>query len=373
MNDIQLSGLLTGADEYPIHQTPEPVAVSGSDLNFYDRFWFNAYRADGASLVAVAMGIYPNLNILDAAISVVHDGVQHSLFASRLLNGSRMLTKVEPIEVEVVEPLKRIRVRVGDNAHGIRAELLFTGRAPPLQEPRFTWRMGARTIMDSTRLTQNCCCEGWIEVAGERLAVQAWRGTRDRSWGVRSVGGANRNPFPPEMKPQFFFLWCPFNGDDHLMYFHTNDDAQGRPWNRSAVLVPLHGEPQAVLDSRAELKFRAGTRHVSHAVIHGHLGAGGDVKLELTPEWNFYMRGVGYGHASWGHSAYQGPYNTHYESFRVDGIDEAQPDTNHIQAACRAVLHLPGGERHEGRAMLEQLIIGESKPCGFRDVFDLTP
>lgn len=372
MSGIDTLGLLTAADEYPVHQTPEPIAVSGSDQSFYDRFFFNAYSADGQTLVAVAMGIYPNLNVLDAAISVVHDGTQHSLFASRLLGGNRMDTQVAPISVEVVEPLKKIRVTVADNEHGIRAELLFTGRATPIKEPRFTWRAGTRTMMDSTRLSQSCSCEGWLEVAGERLTVQGWRGTRDRSWGVRSVGGNNPNPFPPEVKPQFFWLWCPFNGDDHLMYFHTNDNADGTAWNRSAMLMPLGGDAQEVLKPNFDLEFRSGSRHVSRATLQGELANGGKVKLELEPEWNFYMRGIGYSHTSWGHSGYHGAHETHYESFRVDDINEAQPDTNHIQAMCRATLSLPDGT-HTGRAMLEQLIIGEYHPYGFKELFDMAP
>lgn len=368
-----MNPLLSPADEYPLHQTPEPVAVAGSDPNFYDRFWFNAYSADGRSLVAVAMGLYPNLNVLDAAVSVVHGGLQRSVFASRLLNLDRLATRVDPIAVDILEPLHKLKVTLGDNPHGLRAELVFTGRAAPIQEPRFTWRMGTRTIMDLTRMSQSCTCEGWIEVAGERLTVQGWRGTRDRSWGVRSVGGANRNPFPPEMKPQFFWLWSPFNGDDQLFYFHTNDNAEGQPWNRAAMWIPLDGgEPQAVTGLRMDLAFKPGTRHLKSARIEGRCAAG-PVTVELTPEWNFYMRGVGYGHGQWGHSAYQGPHATHYEEYRVDDIDESQPDTNHIQAACSAVLTTPGGRRHPGRAMLEQLILGESHPYGFRDLFDMAP
>lgn len=368
------SNLLSPADEYPIHQTPEPVAVCGSDPNFYDRFWFNAYSADGQSLVAVAMGLYPNLNVLDAAVSVVHDGVQRSVFASRLLNLDRMATEVAPIKVEILEPLNKLKVTLAKNEHGLSAELVFTGRAPPIQEPRFTWRMGTRTIMDLTRMSQSLTCEGWIEFAGERLTVSGWRGTRDRSWGVRSVGGANRNPFPPESSPQFFWLWSPFNGDDHLFYFHTNDNADGQPWNRSAVLTALDGsDPQPVTDLTMDLRFKSGTRHLSSARFAGKVADGREVSLTLEPKWNFYMRGVGYGHTSWGHSAYQGPHATHYEEYRVADIDEAQADTNHIQAACKAVLTTPDGVAHQGRAMLEQLIIGESQHYGFKDLFDLAP
>ena len=35
--------VLSRGDEYPIHQTAEPVAYSGTDRNFYDRYFFNGY------------------------------------------------------------------------------------------------------------------------------------------------------------------------------------------------------------------------------------------------------------------------------------------------------------------------------------------
>ena len=33
--------MLTRADDFPIHQTPEPIAHTGSDRNFYDRYFYN--------------------------------------------------------------------------------------------------------------------------------------------------------------------------------------------------------------------------------------------------------------------------------------------------------------------------------------------
>ena len=35
--------MLTKADDYPVHQLPEPIATSGTDRNFYDRFFFNGF------------------------------------------------------------------------------------------------------------------------------------------------------------------------------------------------------------------------------------------------------------------------------------------------------------------------------------------
>ena len=104
--------MLTAGDEYPIHQTPEPVAYSGSDRNFYDRYFYNGYSADGSVFFAAAMGVYPHLNVIDASFSVLRDGKQSSLFFSRPLNMERMDTFVGGFSVEVLEPLKRIRLQV---------------------------------------------------------------------------------------------------------------------------------------------------------------------------------------------------------------------------------------------------------------------
>jgi len=50
--------MITPGDDFPIHQTPEPVEqVFTSDRNFYDRFFFNGYWRDGEPYFSVAMGI----------------------------------------------------------------------------------------------------------------------------------------------------------------------------------------------------------------------------------------------------------------------------------------------------------------------------
>ena len=115
--------MLTKADDYPVHQTAEPIAHAGTDRNFYDRYFFNGYSADGSVFFATALGVYPHLNIMDASFCVIHEGVQHNLRASKILYGERMDTKVGPIGVDVVEPLHILSVTVDDNDHGIRASL----------------------------------------------------------------------------------------------------------------------------------------------------------------------------------------------------------------------------------------------------------
>ncbi len=129
--------MLTPLDDYPIHQTALPIAHPASgDPNHYDRYWFNGYRED--FYFAVGMAVYPNRGIIDAAFSTVHDGVQRSVFASSRMPADRTQTRVGPLSIEIVEPLRVTRVRVDAADLGIDADVTFTARTVALEEPRQT-------------------------------------------------------------------------------------------------------------------------------------------------------------------------------------------------------------------------------------------
>ena len=207
--------MLTTFDDYLVHQTAEPVASPATgDRNFYDRHFFNGFTRDGGLYFGVALGLYPNRRVMDAAFTVIRDGRQRSVRASRLAPADRAETRVGPVAVEVVEPLRTLRVRVAPNECGIEADLVFRARGVPIEEPRFTWRVESRLLMDVTRLTQFGLWEGRIDVDGRRITIEpaAVLGVRDRSWGVRPLGEPEGGA--PGLPPQFFWLWSPVHFDD---------------------------------------------------------------------------------------------------------------------------------------------------------------
>ena len=368
--------MLTKGDDYPIHQSPEPIAYAGTDRNFYDRYFFNGYTRDGSAFFAVALGVYPHLNIMDASFCVVHNGVQHNVHASRVLGMERMDTAVGPISIEVVEPLQCLRIRVDDNEHGIRADLTFNGRAVAIEEPRFTYRSGPRTVMDYTRLTQNGTYDGWIDINGDRYDVthDAFVGTRDRSWGVRPVGTADSQPVAPPPSPQFYWLWAPLNFDDRISLYHNNANADGSPWNTAAVVCGLDGvDPRHMASCRSEVAFKSGTRHARAATLWFTDEAGGETRVDLTPKWNFYMSGLGYMSPEWGHGHYKGELAVGYEAFDLATLNENELHFIHVQAFVEALMTTPDGKELEGCGVLEQLILGPHAPSGFKDVLDVAP
>jgi hypothetical protein len=363
--------MLTRGDDYPIHQTPEPIAYSGTDRNFYDRYFFNGYSQDGRLFFAAALGVYPHLNIMDASFCVVMDGVQHNLHASRHLKMERMLTQVGPIAIEVVEPLWKLRLRIDSVEHGIHADIVFDGRARAIEEPRFQRRIGPRVFMDYTRMTQSGNYSGWVETKGQRTDVAGCRGTRDRSWGIRPVGLPDPQQLEPPMFGQFFWIWSVLNFEDRHALYMLNADEHGHPWNTSALIGELGDvDAEHMRSASIDLEIPPGTRHARAARLHFEHADGGRSRIDLTVHWNFYMTGLGYFDPNWAHGINKGPLAVGYDSFRIDGIRTHAPPYAHIQAFVTANLQTPDGRSRLGFGVLEQLMLGPYAPLGLTGVSD---
>jgi len=367
--------VLTPFDDYPIHQTPLPIAhpVSG-DPNHYDRFWFNGYTED--LYFAAGMAVYPNRGIIDGAFSVVHDGVQRSVFASGRIPEDRAETRIGPLSIEVVEPLRVTRVRAAAPDLGIDADVTFRARTVALEEPRQTMTTGTKTVMDSTRMTQWGTWNGSIATAGATLAIDQVYGTKDRSWGVRPVGAPT--PAAPETTlPQIFFLWAPINWDDCCTHFLCFERANGDRWVGSQAVLDVIGPQDPAFGAAAdehitelagavhEVRWAPGLRRSDGATLRLLRHDGAEERIELEPLSTFRMRGLGYTHPEWGHGRWHDELAVGSEEHKVEELDNVEPWNIHIQQVMRA----RWGDR-VGLGVLEQLAIGEHRPSGLTGILD---
>ena len=370
--------MLNRHDDFPIHQTPDPLAapITG-DRNVYDRYFFNGYSRDGALYFAAAMGLYANRNVLDASFSVVRGGVQTSVHASRRAPQERTETRAGPIAVEVLDAMRCLRLSVADNETAVRAELTFGARTVAVEEPRFTRRLGTRVMMDSTRFTQWGSWRGFIQVEGERIEVDSSQvlGTRDRSWGIRPVGEPEGGA--PGGPAQFFWLWAPLHFDDLCTHFDVIEDGEGRVENSNGSTLPILADPaDEVIDydetiaNKMEsvshrVRWRPGTRRAESAEIVLVPFRGDAHVIALEPMLTFQMLGLGYLHPDWGHGRWKGEEGVECEQWKLADVNPLDPRYIHIQELCRARM----GER-EGIGILEQLVIGPHEPSGFEGLFD---
>jgi len=366
--------VLTSYDDFPVHQANVPIALSAtSDVNHYDRYFFNGVTRDGSVYFAAAMGLYPNRHVVDAAFCVVTGGEQQaSVFASgRAPLDRRDATRVGPIRVDVVDPLHTVRLHVDAPEQGIRAELTFVRRSPALEEPHFFQRHGNRVFFDYTRLTQFGTWAGWIEVDGTHIDLDptdTWA-ARDRSWGVRPVGEAAALGAPVS-DPQFFWLWAPVNFPSCSTHFDVNEYADGRRWHEFGALAPVgdgDGDVARTVDWR--IVWRPGTRWATtfeYDLLHWD---GGVSTVALTPRYEFQMRGIGYGHPTFRHGAWQGEMVVSGERLALPVDDPCDLANLHIQAIVDATLTRPDGEVEHGIGILEQMCIG-AHPSGLSGIAD---
>ncbi len=369
--------MLHPLDDLPIHQTPEPLAhVASGDRNAYDRYFFNGYTADGSTFFAAALGVYPNRHVIDASFSVVRDGVQTSVHASGRLDPGRLRTTVGPIEVQVLEPMRRLRVLVGPSEAGVVADVTFAARTEAVEEPRFTVRRGTRVVMDYTRLTQFGTWTGRLTVGDDVIELDRLDvlGTRDRSWGIRSVG--EREGGAPGPAPQFFWLWAPLNLGARCLHVDFQEDATGRRAHANGEVVPLLDGPDAPVDLAApageraadvahDIAWRPGTRRSDGAALTLWPHGGEPIVAELEPILDFQMLGLGYLHPEWNHGSWKGEEAVGVESWRLDELDPLALQHLHVQQLCRVRV---GDE--VGTGVLEQLVIGPHEPSGFTGLAD---
>lgn len=365
--------MLTKADDYPIHQTPDPIAFSGSDRNFYDRYFFNGYSVDGEVFFGAALGVYPYLNIMDAAFAVRIGDQQYNLHASRHLNMERMDTEVGPIRVDVLEPLHRLRVTIAENEHEIAGELVFEGRHSPIEEPRTARRNGPRLVQDITRMTQLGRWSGWLKAGGRevRLEPATTLGTRDRSWGIRAVG--MRDPQMPAAIQEFqvWWYWVPAHFKDRVMHFFINEDGDGKIWNLGLIMVRDGGAIEHLHDARLAVDFEQGSRFPKAGTICARDEAGGSYRIELDAGRRFYLSGLGYMNPEWSHGLNKGPLAIGYDEIAsCDGALHG-PAFQHSQPVAKLSMTTPTGEVLAGVGSFESLVLGRHVPTGLTSMFDV--
>jgi hypothetical protein len=371
--------VITSFDDYCIHQTHEPVTQpSQSDRNFYDRYWFNGFDRDGAFLFEVGFGLYPNRRVMDAHFSVVTGGVQHSFHGSRRAPRERAETAVGPLAIEVLQPLRRVRVHLAPNETGIECDLVFSARSVPAEEPRSQLYDDGRLILHTSRFTQFGCWDGYFAVNGVRTEVRGARtpGARDKSWGVRPVGEPEGGaPGLTNGEPGVYWVWAPIDFGDVCTQFNTFQGRDGETQQLGACLMPAYPDPAAIprdeagvvhmQTSRHHVRWRPGTRRAAGAELE-LVEPGGTVHaITLEPVLDFLMKGLGYQHPEWGHGHWKGELRIGAESWRLD--QQAPLDYTNIHA--HQLVRARMGER-TGVGTLETIVFGRHAPSGFSSILD---
>ena len=188
---------LSPADDYMIHQTPDPIRVMwSSDPRAYDRYWTVFHDDAGELIVATGGSFYPNLDLAEAYAIVNYRGDHRSVRAFRRLGADRMDLWCGPIQPTIVRGMRLWQYVLAENDWGITYDVHFHDTTRQVyREPagsyNAAWPPGRRPDV-TTGFEGFGEVQGWIRVDGTHIDLYraSCRGTRDRHWGIgRNVGG----------------------------------------------------------------------------------------------------------------------------------------------------------------------------------------
>ncbi|WP_372747585.1 hypothetical protein [Litorivivens sp.] len=320
--------MLSQMDDYPLHQVADVMRFVGtSDRNFYDRYYFNMHASSDDLFMVMGMGQYPTLGVQDAFVVVRRGDQHHVVRASRELGDDRMDTSVGPLRVEVIKGLEKVRFIVEESAdHPIAMDVVWDGAIPAFLEPRQYIRKHGRVLFDSVRFAQTGCWTGSLRVGDETFDVtpDRWKGSRDRSWGIRPVGEHE----PPGIHAgtavmEGMWNYCPMQFDDFSILYILNEHNDGtrvleeavRVWNDPEREPEWLGRPEHEHNLVVAKPYQT---FIDSAVIRFPEAPEGPLEVKITPLTHVWvMVGTGYGlEADWKHGMYKGKQVV--ESFSLD-------------------------------------------------------
>ncbi|MGB5811129.1 MAG: hypothetical protein WBG86_11400 [Polyangiales bacterium] len=376
--------MITEFDDYLIHQAPFPVNQPAlTNRNFYDRYWFNGFDKTGKFIFEIGFGRYPHRFVQDGHFSVTLDGVQHSFHASRRVAENPMDSSAGPLRIEVIRPMRTLRIVIEPNDTGVECDLTFHAKAPPLQEPKNVMYDGVRLIMDTQRFTQYGTWEGFFSIQGQRIDVKRTEvlGNRDKSWGMRPVGEYEDGaPSKLTTDPAVYWIWSPIHFEGFSTHFLTREMPDGHAQELSASIVKTWGDEEEVpstatvpeeeimVTAKHDIRWKSGTRWPLGATLDFVSKDGTERQVVLEPVLRFQMMGIGYQHPEWGHAVWRDELDIGYENWKIDEVEPDEYCTIHVHNVVRATM----GDQH-GIGILETLVFGRHAPSGFEDLFDGAP
>ena len=370
-------------DDYPVHQTSEYVRhPATSDRNFYDRYYFNLHPSSGDYFAIFGLGQYPNLGTTDAYLAVTRGDDHLVVRASKPLT-DRSDISVGPIRIEVIEPLRKLRVIVepGRPADSrLAMDVTWTAPIDPFEEPRQYLRARGTVMFNTQRFAQLGRWEGTLTVDGTDIAVtpDVCGGARDRSWGVRPVGEKQPDGIRQTISTLAgMWNYMPADYGDHWVIYLCHEEPDGnrtmqtgmRVWTDPDRPYDFLGRPEWTHDTIS------GTRLLSGSHIAFGDAPGGPITVDVEPLCtNFLSIGAGYGvEPDWRHGMWQGEELVEqarsYQVSEIRGLGQYGV----VDSVARFTYDDPARGPQEGYGLYEHGFFGPFPKLGLTDRGDLFP
>ena len=237
----------TALDERFAHQIPEPFP---NVLHFHkdwreSLFFIMHEREKPGDVLILTLAHFQSRQEMD---SLQLGRVGESPIMARhvrKVDGDQDDFQVGPITIDVVEPLKKIRLVAAPSAQTpVSFDLTFTARTAPYQLRRGTMKAKYEIIWDQSHMFQSGIYNGSYTFQDKTFQINNWWGQRDHSWGVRAHA---RCPL---------WMWMPIQLDEGMLSVWHWEYPNGARVYTDGCFAPSNGsEPIPVIDFQHDLHW----------------------------------------------------------------------------------------------------------------------
>jgi len=363
--------MLTKYDEFLCHQTVSTFdSIENSAREWTERVWFVVYDTSGEFLLIAGVGMYTNRNIMDAfACLNIKGETQYNVRASRELRPAIDEVKVGPFSYDIIEPLKRVRLTLGENDYGLSFEVDLEGTMPPHEEePQMAISRG-RVLENIVRYVQGGKASGWIKVEGKRYEIskENWRWLRDHSWGIRRGGGVPESGVQPgEIPVGYLHNFSFMQFDDFGISHHTRESWDSKTLLFSGAFFYPYGsgkEELPLINIEHNYRFRPDLRRITGGTLVFNAVDGSKIEISMRALAFCCLKPGGYfGHRGFVHGLWMGP--SYLDGYKLDLTD---PEVvREISFLDEVMCEMHCGDKI-GYGILELVIVGKYPKYGYQD------
>jgi hypothetical protein len=189
----------------------------------------------------------------------------------------------ESIAIEVLEPLRRLRIRADNRRSPAAFDLTFEARTPAVIATPNRISQHGRVVTDYTNFFQSGRYSGWIAIGDRQIDVDGRAGFRDRGWGLRKHEGAPRRGL---------VLFCACELPAAALHLGLYETASGERARFFGWLAGEDGAVTPIASAEHDLRFEDGLLEGGRLELETE--AGDTHLLEFEAGARTYLRAAGY-------------------------------------------------------------------------------
>ncbi len=328
--------MLLSFDEYPYHQVTASFAgVAGSDPQWNDGHYVCLCDQAGNVSLTSTLRLYSNNDVLDGFVCIRHQGKQHNIRVSRRLRPDMDSLSVGPLRIDLVEPMRALRLVLEDNDFNIALDVTCRGATVPYEDPAEVTRVDGRLIGERMTYELTGKCEGWVRVGDARYELSKSNSSffRNHSWGYQAGRGGPRLYTAPTLGAKRRLpgvrQWVLFDMPDHGGFYFV--DPSGRAASgKGAIMLADRSVPVTKVES--DLQFYEGGRRLRAGSFRLTDADGVERSYLLEDLGWVYCQGGGYFGGfddGLGQGVYRGDYHAEGEVWDVSHPTQVVDEKGH--------------------------------------------